>query len=264
MSTFYFPFGQPLTKVQQSDKTPKTTFILGVYASAVYAKWVKKEGIDEVKALAVASEPEIFWTGSNVAQIIAAIEIPEELGKLTVPTNANYNGPSGRALDNLYLKPLGLDRNSVWLCDLVPESRKNEGQRKAIRREYKEEISKYNLSPATVPDYDKRELNLESRREEIIAELEASQATTIILLGDLPITWSSPYHEKKFTKLSQFGETNETYGKEYKLNINNKEYTAIALCHTKQADGVAMSNEKWRLLHENWVKEKNAHREVKK
>lgn len=33
-----FPFGLPVTKVVEMDRTPKRVFVLGVYASAVHAR----------------------------------------------------------------------------------------------------------------------------------------------------------------------------------------------------------------------------------
>ena len=66
--TFFFPFGQELKKVEQKDKEPKSIFVLGVYASAVHARWVDNNGKQKVSALAVASEPEIFWTGKNAEE----------------------------------------------------------------------------------------------------------------------------------------------------------------------------------------------------
>ena len=41
----------------------KKVFVLGVYASAVHARW-KKDGKVICQALAVASEPRIFWDGN--------------------------------------------------------------------------------------------------------------------------------------------------------------------------------------------------------
>ena len=35
-----FPFGQPLKPVQQLNRSPKKAFVLGVYASAVHARWI--------------------------------------------------------------------------------------------------------------------------------------------------------------------------------------------------------------------------------
>ena len=139
--TYHFPFGQELKKVEQEDRTPKEIFVLGVYASAVHARWVDKNGKQKVSALAVASEPEIFWTGVNTEEIISEIKIPEELGRLTAPANKMLNGPSGRALDSLFLKHLGYNRETAWLCDLLPESRVNKKQRIAIEKHYSESVT---------------------------------------------------------------------------------------------------------------------------
>ena len=255
-NTYYFPFGQELKKVEQKDRNPKKVFVLGVYASAVHARWVDKAGKQKVSALAVASEPEIFWKGENAEEIISKIEIPEQLGKLTIPSDARLNGPSGRALDNLFLKPLGHNRQSAWLCDLLPESRVNEQQRNAINNYYSDSVRQFGLPQATIPDFDKIELNSQTRREEILQELEESQAENIILLGDLPIYWFLRFHDKRFSKLAQFGETAETYGRENEIKINGRNYNVIPLCHPRQADRLGNSNSKWGNLHDSWKKGK--------
>jgi uncharacterized protein YwlG (UPF0340 family) len=51
-----FPFASQLQKVEQQDKSPKKVFVLGVYASAVHAKWIGTDGKVKVNDLAVASE----------------------------------------------------------------------------------------------------------------------------------------------------------------------------------------------------------------
>lgn len=258
MSEYYFPFGQILSQVKQTEKSPKKAFVLGVYASAVHARWLNLDGTQIVSALAVASEPEIFWNGENAEQIISKINIPKELGKLTIPTNNNLNGPSGRALDDLYLKPLGLNRNSTWLCDLIPESRSNEQQIKAINTFYtKDIISRYNLAYATIPTLSNTDLNSSIRRQEIIDELECSKADILILLGDLPIYWFLRYYNKEYSKLSQFGENIKMYGRQHEMKIKNKEYQVIPLCHPRQAARLGNSNTKWGLLHDYWLKQKN-------
>lgn len=109
-------------------------------------------------ALAVASEPSIFWNGDNAEQIIARIKIPSELGKLEVPKKKDLNGPYRRALDELYLKPLRIDRNNAWLCDLLPESRVNMKQLEAINSY--EDLDKIKQFASYMDiDYDKIEKN---------------------------------------------------------------------------------------------------------
>jgi hypothetical protein len=253
-----FPFGQPLTRVYQLDRKPKKAFVLGVYASAVHARWIDKNGKQKVAALAVASEPSIFWTGKNAKNIISEIKIPEQLGKLTIPANNKLNGSSGLVLDKLFLKPLQLDRKNSWLCDLLPESRTNIQQIKALDNHYTLEIiNKYNLLPATVPYFNEAELNSEKRREEILSELEESKATMLILLGDLPIKWFLRFINEKYFRLSQFGDKIGTYGRVHNIIINNNLYDLIPLCHPRQAARLGFSNTKWGRLHENWVKQKS-------
>lgn len=258
MNEYYFPFGQPLKKVEQKDRNPKNTFVLGVYASAVHARWIDKDGKQKVSALAVASEPEIFWTGDNAEEIISKIIIPEQLGKLTVPAHKKLNGPSGKALDELFLEPLGQDRRTAWLCDLLPESRVNEQQRIALNNNYTDSIVKqFGLSQATIPDFNKSELNLQARREEILEELEESKAENLVLLGDLPIYWFLRFHDKRFTRLAQFGESETTYGRNHELKINNKFYNVIPLCHPRQAGKLGNSSAKWGELHDKWKQKLN-------
>ena len=57
---FSFPFGMPVKPVHQADRGHKLVFVLGVYASAVHARWLTEGGSVIINALAVASEPEIF------------------------------------------------------------------------------------------------------------------------------------------------------------------------------------------------------------
>ena len=253
MNNYHFPFGQKLTKVQQTETTPnKEVFVLGVYASAVHAKWLDKEGKIKVQALAVASEPEIFWRGLDAKEQIEKIKnIPQELGTL-IPANKNLNGPSGVALDDLFLKPLGYSREQAWLCDLLPESRVNPNQQKAVRM-YNDIANQYGLPLSTIPVFREDEIKekAKQRRLEILDELEKSGAKTIILLGDLPIRWFLHFFDKR-TKLSQFGNSQETYGQRHDIVINNRTYSVIPLCHPRNAARLGAFSKTWAELHDEW------------
>lgn len=253
---FLFPFGEPLKKVEQIDRSSKEVFVLGVYASAVHAKWINKSGKTEIRALAVASEPEIFWTGDNALEIINKIKIPSEMGKLIDPGGI-YNGPSGRALDKFFLNPLNLSRKDTWLCDIIPYSRMNKNQQKAIDNRFAKLAQIYQIPEASIPPFRKEELNSLKRRNEILNELEASSAHTIVLLGDEPVRhFLSHYTYEKYKRLSDFGDTSENYGQAIKLEINSKEYNVIPLCHPRQAGRLGRSSHKWNELHSKWMQNK--------
>lgn len=100
--SYYYPFGETVHPLVQQDRTPKKVFVLGVYASAVHARWKRGNKII-CQALAVASEPRIFWDGNpeEAAEIIGRIHIPKELGILE---------PAGR----LDLRLTGLQRRPIF------------------------------------------------------------------------------------------------------------------------------------------------------
>jgi len=239
-----YPFGSPLQKVEQKDKSPKKVFVLGVYASAVHAKWIGVDGKIKVHALAVASEPCIFWKGDHAQQIIDKIKILSKFGKL-VPAEKRFNGPSGKVLDVSYLLPLGYDREDAWLCDLLPYSRINSNQQKAINTHYNPLLKDSDLPKCTIPPYTERV-------DEIVAELEQSQADTIILLGDPPIKHFLSYFSK-FKKLSDFGANQEEYGNEHPIIIKGKTYHVIPLVHPRQAGNLGRNSQVWSDLHRRWV-----------
>lgn len=93
---YKYPFGEIVKPLVQKDRTAKQVFVLGVYASAVHAKWKKGNEI-VCQALAVTSEPRIFWDGNpdEAKEIISKIHIPDEFGTLE-PSGSHLNGPSAK------------------------------------------------------------------------------------------------------------------------------------------------------------------------
>jgi hypothetical protein len=254
-----FPFGEYLHDVKQAGQMPKKVFVLGVYASAVHAKWISPEGKQISPALAVASEPCIFWQGDKeeAKKIIEAIRIPQEAGYLE-PSEEQFNGPSGRALDAQVLAPLGYSRNDAWLCDLVPYSCRNDGQEDAIQKNYIPASEKFGLPVTNIPSIPTILAN-ETRREEIVRELQESQATTIILLGDDPIKWFLfEVSDCKKTKLADFGESVASYGSKTSVTIAGKKYDVIALAHPRQIGALGSHSPKWHNLHQQWVEKQKS------
>jgi hypothetical protein len=254
-----FPFGEPVKDVVQKVRTPKKVFVLGVYASAVHARWISPEGKTLVNALAVASEPYIFWRGDKAEEIISRINkrLPEGAGQL-VPPNSKLNGPSGNVLDDKILAPLGLNREDAWLCDLVPHSCMNPSQEKAIARSYLPLSKKFGLPTPTVPTVP-RELADDARRSEILKELKKSQATKLILLGDQPIRWFLRDFPPNFKRLSDFIKLGDDhYGEYVPVDIAGKTYDVLALAHPRQIGGLGLSSPDWQKRHEVWIKKQGA------
>jgi hypothetical protein len=255
-----FPFGKPVLKVVQTDRTPKKVFVLGVYASAVHAQWMDKDGKLRIRALAVASEPCIFWRGENAETIIQQIDIPPELGRL-VPADQQYNGPSGRSLDNTILHPMNLDRSDAWLCDLVPHSCINSAQSRAIEREgLRKELAKHSIPEPSVPPLPQK-LTDEQRRGEILCELRDSHADTLILLGDLPIQWFLGYFDPNWDgiQLSGLLQSGRSYGEICNAQIGGEEIKVLPLAHPRQICRLGLSSSRWYQAHQVWMSKQKRH-----
>lgn len=249
--SYYFPFGQKLYPLLQEDTSPKKVFVLGVYASAVHARW-KKEGKVICQALAVASEPRIFWDGNpeEAKKIIDAIRIPPELGYLE-PAGRNLNGPSAKVLDNNILKPLGYTRFDAWLCDCLPETRLNPSQEKVIRERYNPLIEEYGLNQVTIPKRPTAFCNIE-RSKEITKELMQSEAELLILLGDIPIAqYLNKVADVPYSTLGEYVDK-YGYGNPTETIIDGKKIKVLPLAHPRQIGALGAHSEKWNCMHQEW------------
>jgi len=252
--SYYFPFGSELRPLVQEDRTPKKVFVLGVYASAVHARWKLGEKVI-CQALAVASEPRIFWDGNQeeARAIIEKINIPKELGYLE-PASKQLNGPSAKVLDDNILAPLGYTREDAWLCDCLPEGWINPSQAKAIKEKYNPLIAKYNLNPVTIPARPSKFCN-KARSEEITAELIESKAELLVLLGDIPIAqYLKKVADVPYSTLGEYVDM-YGYGRETRVSIQGKTVKVLPLAHPRQIGALGAHSEKWFLLHRKWEKE---------
>ena len=248
---YYFPFGQELRPLVQEDRSEKKVFVLGVYASAVHARW-KKDGKIICQALAVASEPRIFWDGNEdeARTIIGSIAIPSELGYLE-PAGRQLNGPSAKVLDENILAPLGFTRRDAWLCDCLPETRINSSQERVLREKYTPLIQKYNLNEVTIPLRPSAFCD-EKRSEEITTELMQSGANLLVLLGDIPIAqYLKRVADVPYSTLSEYVSL-YGYGAITNVTINGRTINVLPLAHPRQIGALGAHNEKWFLAHREW------------
>lgn len=245
-----FPFGMPITPVRQADTRPKRAFVLGVYASAVHARWIADNGKTIINALAVASEPEIFWRGNDAGALIEKVVVPPGAGRL-VAANRALNGPSGVTLDSMFLKPLGITREHAWLCDLLPESRCNPKQRAAIEREYDSRREELGLPVYDFPPVPST-LASATRRLEIEGEILAAQPEILLTLGDQPLRWFAQHYGAQST-LGSYGETPETYGRLHDLEVAGKALKLLPLVHPRQAGRLGSHSAAWSELHFFWA-----------
>lgn len=249
--SYSYPFGQTVCPLKQQDRTPKKVFVLGVYASAVHARW-KKDGKTVCTAFAVASEPRIFWDGNieEAKEIISKISIPEEVGTLE-PAGRHLNGPSAKVLDEHILGTLGYYRKDAWLCDLLPETRLNSSQEKVITERYNPLIEQYGINKVTIPE--RPSVFCDAQRcQEILSELKESQANLLILLGDIPIAqFLNVVADVPYTSLQEYVDL-YGYGTATDVTIDSRKMKVLPLAHPRQIGALGAHSEKWKILHQEW------------
>ena len=218
---YYYPFGEELKRVVQQDRTPKKVFVLGVYASAVHAKWMKPG-------------------------------IPQGAGTLE-PADPRFNGPSAKVLDEHILAPLGFTRKDAWLCDLLPETRLNKNQSEFIKNVYdKDYRDKHGLNKVTIPKRPYKFCDSE-RCKEIVAELEESKAELLVLLGDIPIKqFLNAVASVDYKTLQEYIDRHNGYGTMTEAVINGKCYKILPLAHPRQIGALGSHSSGWYEKHQKW------------
>ena len=240
-----------MRSLMQEDKSPKKVFVLGVYASAVHAKWINN-GQTICQALAVSSEPRIFWDGNQqeAKEIIDKIIIPKELGEL-IPASKHLNGPSAKVLDENILAPLGYTRQDAWLCDCLPEARLNPNQTKVIEKHYNPLFETYSLNKVTVPKRPSVFCD-DKRIAEITTELMQSAAELIVLLGDIPISqYLKRVSDIPYSTLQEYSDL-YGYGIESDITINGISFKVLPLAHPRQIGALGPYSDKWKQAHALW------------
>lgn len=249
-----FPFGNPVKKVKQSNNSPKPVFILGVYGSAVFAQFKPINLKSTIRYLPVDNEPEIFWRGNpeETKKIIANIQLPKNTGKL-IPGDKSINGILGRVLDKYYLHQLKLERDDVWICNLIPHVVINKNERKAIKK-YNELHKLFNLPEADIPTKKERwNFFSKKRYREIIEEIFQSRAEVIISLGQQPLMWFFKEFNRDLGNLLN----TKDYGTITEVQIDSLKIKLIPLFHPRQLLKESNRDTKVGLLHYDWMKNKS-------
>ena len=250
---YQYPFGERSLPLTQEDRSPKKVFVLGVYASAVHARW-KKGGEVICEALPVADEPVLFWDGNpeEEKEIISRIRIPEELGVLE-PVGNRINGPVSRVLDEDILAPLGFARDDAWLCDCLNEARLFPSEYIEIRDKYNPLIKEYDLNDVTIR---KRPVVFcdDRRAREISEEIIESQAELLVLLGDIAIgQFLRKAAKVPYRTLQDYSEE-YGYGNRSEVTIRGKQIEILPVAHPRQIGVYGAYNEKWHKAHMEWEK----------
>jgi hypothetical protein len=235
-----YPFGQPVGSVTWRQPGRKPVLIIGVYPSAVHARWIEPGG-KGIRAVAVADEPEPFWTGHSAETMIVTVAAtaPAEAGRLELAKG--HNGRSGRALDELVLAPLGLTRDQIRVADIDNRYMANQSQRAAIARGYVRLVERGILPPATWRPRRTISRIPSDRSPALTDEVAEAAPAWLITLGDEPL------RALGLEPLARAG-----YGIPLPAVVLGHKVQLLRLAHTRQQAGHGHSSYDWGEAHRQW------------
>lgn len=241
VAAFTFPFGRPVLPVVPAADDQRRVFVLGVYPSAVHAKWVGADGKQAIRAVAVDNEPEPFWTGADAAERVDAVsaELPDGAGHLEV---AEQNGPSGSALAERYLAPLRLNADDCWITDLENRWLANAAQIKALSRSYQPLVDTGLLPPYKLRERTESIGLVEDRVPQLRQEWHDASPDVLITVGAEPAR-----------ALGLPGPSHQHYGQPTRVTVWDRTVVHLALVHPRQAGGLGDHNSAWAATHQAWV-----------
>ena len=92
-----------------------------------------------------------------------------------------------------------------------------------------------------------------ARRAAVLAELDASGADLLILLGDEPVKHFLGRYDRRWARLSDFGKTEEAYGRLHDVGLAGRRLQVLPLVHVRQAARLGAHDPAWSALHARWV-----------
>ena len=131
--------------------------------------------------------------------------------------------------------------------------RLNPRQIKVLKEKYEPVREQYNLNKVRIPKCPTIFCN-QKRCEEILTEIEESQAEILVLLGDIPIQqFLNRVAEVNYSSLQEYVDL-YGYGNCSQTTINGRSIKVLPLAHPRQIGALGAHSEKWNQAHLIWEK----------
>ena len=139
--------------------------------------------------------------------------------------------------------------------DLLPETRINDNQMKVIKEEYNPRIDKFGLNKVNIPERGDVFADKE-RCNEILRELEESDARLLVLLGDIPIKqFLNVVADVPYSSLQEYVDL-YGYGNPTDVTIQGKTIKVLPLAHPRQIGALGYHSKTWCEMHQKWEKKR--------
>lgn len=187
-----FPFGAPVLDCGTDLPARRhPVVVLGAYPSALHVRWTPPPRFGAaVAALPVDNEPTPFWDGDpeQVAELFERWRNGYFNPDWGTVTPAALNGPSGRDLDERWLRPLDYERADAFITDCLPTARASVGAAHRLADRYTPVVEalgapRAELGPHPSEDEIVKEA-LGEHADRLTAQILKAEPEVIITLGN--------------------------------------------------------------------------------
>lgn len=249
-------FGTPVRPARPSATGQRDVFVLGAYPSALHVRWSIPGGPLSIRAVAVADEPEPFWTGHDEHDQIkrwkSLVGFQASLGQ--VAGCGRMNGSSGAWVDDRVLRPLGVDRSQTWITDCVDTYFSSTGA--AARFEDPAMVSSL-IELGLAPPKHRRHPSeteivkeaLAIHTERLLDELHTARPRLVVTLGNaaLRVLTALTGGDKRLRLSSAI----ESYGQPLQARTSEHAFELIPLAHPAAPKIYQTAHGKWKEARES-------------
>lgn len=244
-----FPFGATVRPCAPSADEPRQVFVLGAYPSALHVRWNAPDGT-KVVALPVDNEPEPFWSGEGVEELVEEWKTRTALPEVCGTVKANGNGKAGAWLDDKVLATLGVKRSDVWITDCLDRYHSSSGIEKAMEERFLPFAERNGLPPATLlahpseTDVVRRALTPQ-RRAELRAQIEKCQPETVVTLGNAALRVLRELIDVNSDGPGPSLHADETYGRRFTVSVGSQQAMWLPLAHPSSTRAYQVWHTRW-------------------
>jgi len=248
-----FVFGRPVVPAKPVADGERTLFVLGAYPSALHVKWRLPHDLGLIRAIAVDNEPEPFWNGdqeeAHFCSWKEAVSLQPAWGE--VEMCPQFNGPSGKWVEQHILGPLGTKREDSWITDCLDTYYESEGA--ADRLDEAELVAA--MKNLGIPERrhdphpsedDIVKMALECHQPRLKAELDVANPQIVVTLGNAALRVFAALVDGGRIRIKKL-DAEDGYGDAIDVAVLGRDLKWVPLAHPAAPEAYKKAHAKWEL-----------------
>lgn len=248
-----FVFGRPVVPAKPVADGARDLFVLGAYPSALHVKWRLPHDLGLIRAIAVDNEPEPFWNGDQEEAYFRlwkeAVSFQPAWGE--VEMCPQFNGPSGKWVENHILEPLGTKREDSWITDCLDTYYESEGASDRLdEAELMAAMKKLGIPERRHDPHPSEDCivkkALERHQPRLMAELDVANPQIVVTLGNAALRVFAALIDDGGSRIQKL-DAGDGYGDVVSVAVRGRNFKWLPLAHPAAPEVYKKAHAKWEL-----------------